>query len=99
MFKKSILRPFGITVAIAVNSITSPPPHIFNFHNKYVITYVTNIEIKEAKMNLMLFEKIDKIKFDTNPKNSKTYVNFSGTKLSRISQIAANIQNKIVIII
>jgi hypothetical protein len=72
IFKKSTLRPFGITVAIAVNNITSPPPHIFNFHNKYVMTYVTNIEINEAKMNLMLFEKIDKIKFESSPKNNKT---------------------------
>jgi hypothetical protein len=33
-FKKSILSPLGITVAIAVNNLTSPPPHIFNFHSK-----------------------------------------------------------------
>jgi hypothetical protein len=32
---------------------------------------VTNIEINEAKMNLMLFEIIDKIKFETKPKNNK----------------------------
>ena len=35
--KKSILMPDGITVAIAVNNFTSPPPHIFNFQSIYVI--------------------------------------------------------------
>jgi hypothetical protein len=71
IFKKLILRPDGITVAIAVNNFTSPPPHIFNFHNMKVIAFVITIEINEAKMNLMLPEINDKIAFEINPKSNK----------------------------
>jgi hypothetical protein len=47
--------------------------------------YVINIEINEAKMNLMLVEIIDKIRFETRPKKSRVRLNQSGTTLLRIS--------------
>jgi hypothetical protein len=50
-------------------------------------------------MNLTLLEIIDKIRFDPRPKNSRAYVNMFGTKLPLISKIAAEIENRIVIII
>lgn len=50
-------------------------------------------------MNLILFEIIDKIRFEIKPKNSKEYVNLSGTILLLTSKITAKIENKIVIII
>ena len=70
IFKKLILMPDGITEAMAVNSFTSPPPHIFNFHSIYVMAFVITIEINEAKMNLMLFEINERIKLDINPKSN-----------------------------
>jgi hypothetical protein len=39
---------------------------------------VATIEIKEAKMNLMLVEIIVKNKFEIRPKISSEYVNMSG---------------------
>ena len=83
--KKFILRPDGITEAIAVNSFTSPPPHIFNFHSIYVTAFVITIEINEAKMNLTLVEIKVKIRLEIIPKNNKEYVNQSGTIFLLIS--------------
>ena len=67
-FKKSMFKPVGITVAIPVNSFTSPPPHKFNSHNRYVMVNVITIEIIEAIINLILVEIIVKNKFDNKPK-------------------------------
>ena len=68
IFKNSILAPNGIAVAIEVNNFTSPPPHKCNCHNRYAMEYVITIEIIEARMNLMLVEINDKIRFETRPK-------------------------------
>ena len=62
--------PKGITDAIDANNFTSPPPHISNFHINVVMANVIDHEIIEKKMNLRLFVKIVKIKFDKIPKDN-----------------------------
>ena len=91
--------PNGITVAIAVSNFTSHPPQIFNFQNRKVTIYVTNIEIIEHKMYLMLAERTDKNRLDINPKISRDKFNLLDIIPVLTSKIAAKQQNKDVTII
>ena len=91
--------PNGITVAIAVSNFTSPPPQIFNFKNRKVMIYVTNIEIIEHKMYLMLAERTDKNRLDISPKISRDKFNLLDIIPVLTSKIAAKQQNKDVTII
>lgn len=91
--------PNGITVAIAVSNFTSPPPQIFNFQNRKVMIYVTNIEIIEHKMYLMLAERTDKNRLDISPQISRDKFNLLDIIPVLTSKIAAKQQNKDVTII
>lgn len=91
--------PNGITVAIAVSNFTSPPPQIFNFQKSKVTIYVTNIEIIEHKMYLMLVEITDKNRLEINPKISREKFSLLDIIPVLTSKIAAKQQNKDVTII
>jgi|UPI00037B4BAE hypothetical protein len=91
--------PNGITVAIAVSNFTSPPPQIFNFQKSKVTIYVTNIEIIEHKMYLMLVERTDKNRLEINPKISREKFSLLDIIPVLTSKIAAKQQNKDVTII
>ena len=91
--------PNGITVAIAVSNFTSPPPQIFNFQKSKVTIYVTNIEIIEHKMYLMLVERTDKNRLEINPKISREKFSLLDIIPVLTSKIAAKHQNKDVTII
>ena len=91
--------PNGITVAIAVSNFTSPPPQIFNFQKSKVTIYVTNIEIIEHKMYLMLIERTDKNRLEINPKISREKFSLLDIIPVLTSKIAAKQQNKDVTII
>ena len=91
--------PNGITVAIAVSNFTSPPPQIFNFQKSKVTIYVTNIEIIEHKMYLMLAERTDKNRLEINPKISREKFSLLDIIPVLSSKIAAKQQNKDVTII
>lgn len=88
-----------ITVAIAVSNFTSPPPQIFNFQKSKVTIYVTNIEIIEHKMYLMLVERTDKNRLEINPKISREKFSLLDIIPVLTSKIAAKQQNKDVTII
>lgn len=91
--------PNGITVAIAVSNFTSPPPQIFNFQKSKVTIYVTNIEIIEHKMYLMLVERTDKNRLEINPKISREKFSLLDIIPVLTSKIAAKQKNKDVTII
>ena len=91
--------PNGITVAIAVSNFTSPPPQIFNFQKSKVTIYVTNIEIIEHKMYLMLVERTDKNRLEINPKISREKFSLLDIIPVLTSKIAAKQQNNDVTII
>lgn len=91
--------PNGITVAIAVSNFTSPPPQIFNFQKSKVTIYVTNIEIIEHKMYLMLVERTDKNRLEINPKIIREKFSLLDIIPVLTSKIAAKQQNKDVTII
>lgn len=91
--------PNGITVAIAVSNFTSPPPQIFYFKKSKVTIYVTNIEIIEHKMYLMLVERTDKNRLEINPKISREKFSLLDIIPVLTSKIAAKQQNKDVTII
>ena len=91
--------PNGITVSIAVSNFTSPPPQIFNFQKSKVTIYVTNIEIIEHKMYLMLVERTDKNRLEINPKISREKFSLLDIIPVLTSKIAAKQQNKDVTII
>lgn len=91
--------PNGITVAIAVSNFTSPPLQIFNFQKSKVTIYVTNIEIIEHKMYLMLVERTDKNRLEINPKISREKFSLLDIIPVLTSKIAAKQQNKDVTII
>ena len=91
--------PNGITVAIAVSNFTSPPPQIINFQKSKVTIYVTNIEIIEHKMYLMLVERTDKNRLEINPKISREKFSLLDIIPVLTSKIAAKQQNKDVTII
>ena len=91
--------PNGITVAIAVSNFTSHPTQIFNFQKSKVPIYVTNIEIIEHKMYLMLVEKTDKNRLEINPKISREKFSLLDIIPVLTSKIAAKQQNKDVTII
>ena len=91
--------PNGITVAIAVSNFTSPPPQIFNFQKSKVTIYVTNIEIIEHEMYLMLVERTDKNRLEINPKISREKFSLLDIIPVLTSKIAAKQQNKDVTII
>lgn len=67
MLKNELFMPDGMTEAIDAKSFTSPPPHTFNVHIIKVMRYVTNHEINENKMNLMLLVINVSIRFDVKP--------------------------------
>ena len=91
--------PNGITVAKAESNFTSPPPQIFNFQKSKVTIYVTNIEIIEHKMYLMLVERTDKNRLEINPKISREKFSLLDIIPVLTSKIAAKQQNKDVTII